>query len=75
MFLHMGREINDAVLLYGFLSNKLHDGGSVPNASAPIVSIMRFTHNIMTALSGGLNPHTAPTNTMVKATMFTVSWN
>jgi hypothetical protein len=35
--------------------------------------MIKFTHNIMTALSGGLYPAIAERNVIVKATIFTVS--
>ena len=37
-----------AFLLYGLLFNSSDEGGSVPSAKAPMVSMMRFTHNIIT---------------------------
>mmetsp|Transcript_10395 Transcript_10395/g.33012 ORF Transcript_10395/g.33012 Transcript_10395/m.33012 type:complete len:237 (-) Transcript_10395:1933-2643(-) len=50
-------------------------GGSVASASAPSVSMMRLTHSIMTAFSGGSKPDTAPTKAMAMATTLTLSWN
>ena len=41
--------INDAFLLYGLRLSSSDEGGSVPRAKAPIVSIIRLTHNIITA--------------------------
>mmetsp|Transcript_37029 Transcript_37029/g.57818 ORF Transcript_37029/g.57818 Transcript_37029/m.57818 type:complete len:218 (-) Transcript_37029:2015-2668(-) len=50
-------------------------GVSVPRARAPIESMIRFTQSIITAFSGEPSPETAPTNTRIRATTFTVSWN
>ena len=96
---------------YGFRSNNVSEGVSVPKAaqntrnkytyhyrntvalralllprricknvgmvipSAPIVSMMRFTHNSCTGARGGSFCVTAAINTRRTATMFTVSWN
>ena len=70
---HITLLIRDASLLYGRLLNSDGDGGSVPKAKAPMVSMIKFTHNIMTAFNGGSNPNTALMNVTVSATTFTVS--
>ena len=35
------------------LNRRVGEGGSVPKARAPMVSIMRFTQSIITAFNGG----------------------
>mmetsp|Transcript_6663 Transcript_6663/g.19752 ORF Transcript_6663/g.19752 Transcript_6663/m.19752 type:complete len:207 (-) Transcript_6663:2539-3159(-) len=75
MFRHMGRLMRLASRLYGRRSRSSRVGGSVPRARAPMVSMMRFTQSIITALRGGLYPATADRKVMVSATTFTVSWN
>jgi len=53
----------------------LSDGGSVARASAPKVSITRFTHSICTALSGESLRMQDPKKTIAIAVMLTESWN
>ncbi|WRX22887.1 hypothetical protein QQP08_015374 [Theobroma cacao] len=48
-----------------------YQGCSVAKASAPKVSIMRFTHNSWTAVSGTSPEDTAATKLMTKAATFT----
>lgn len=50
MFFIIVRDINGFVRPYGFLNNRSGVGISVANASDASVSIIRFTHNICTAL-------------------------
>mmetsp|Transcript_35390 Transcript_35390/g.77921 ORF Transcript_35390/g.77921 Transcript_35390/m.77921 type:complete len:312 (-) Transcript_35390:928-1863(-) len=75
MLRRMGQEIRLEDRLYGLRSSSSGVGASVPSASAPIVSITRFTHSSCTAVSGSSNPSTAPANTIDRATRLTVSWN
>ena len=55
--------------LYEFC--QLSAGGSVANAKAPSVSIIKFTQSIYTALRGESLRITDPKNTIAIATMFT----
>mmetsp|Transcript_20244 Transcript_20244/g.29271 ORF Transcript_20244/g.29271 Transcript_20244/m.29271 type:complete len:306 (-) Transcript_20244:198-1115(-) len=65
-----------AFLLYGRRHKRAREGSSVPRARAPIVSMMRLTHSIITAFRiGSLNPMHAPIRLKIRATKFTVSWN
>mmetsp|Transcript_12191 Transcript_12191/g.19874 ORF Transcript_12191/g.19874 Transcript_12191/m.19874 type:complete len:420 (-) Transcript_12191:1465-2724(-) len=75
MLRHMGLETRAASRLYGLRSSISSVGVSVPRARAPIESMIRFTQSIITAFSGEPSPETAPTNTRIRATTFTVSWN
>ena len=76
MFLHMVSEIKLASRLNGSRRRSLSWSGlSVPRAKAPKVSIIRLTHNIMTALRGGSSPLQAAIKVTVNATAFTVNWN
>lgn len=43
-------------------------GASVPNASAPMVSMIRLTQSIIRAFRGGSSPERAPMNTIRSAT-------
>ena len=45
----------------------------MPRAKAPMVSMIKFTHSIITAFNGGSNPNTALIKVTVNATTFTVS--
>jgi len=47
-------------------------GGSVANASAAKVSIIKLTQSIYTAVNGGSEKINAPENTTKSATTFTV---
>jgi hypothetical protein len=47
----------------------------VASASAPMVSMIRFTHSSCSTLSGMRPPTMAPTKLTMSATKFTVSWN
>lgn len=40
--------MSDAFLLYGLRFNSSDEGGSVPRARAPIVSMIKFTQSIIT---------------------------
>jgi hypothetical protein len=40
--------MSEAFLLYGLRLSSSEEGGSVPSARAPIVSMIKFTHNIIT---------------------------
>ena len=51
----------------------LSDGGSVANARAAKVSIIRLTQSICTEVSGGSAKITLPAKTMNRATTLTVS--
>lgn len=59
----------------GFLSMRWSVGGSVANARAPRVSMMRFTQSSCTAFSGTSPEETAATTLITRAATFTVSWN
>ena len=48
---------------------------NLPSAKAPMVSIIKLTHNIITAFNGGSKPKTALIKVTVKATTLTVNWN
>lgn len=64
----MMRLMRDAWRLYGRRRSSASVGGSVPSARAPIVSMMRLTHSIMTAFRGGSYPLTALRKVSVSAT-------
>ena len=51
----------------------MSDGGSVANAKAAKVSIIRLTQSICTEVSGGSAKITLPAKTMNRATTLTVS--
>ena len=72
MFLHIVAFTIFSKRLTGCLSNSWSLGGSVANANAAKVSIIRLTHNICTAVNGGSDKIKAPANTMNKATKLTV---
>jgi hypothetical protein len=72
MFLHIVAFTIFSNRLTGYLSSSASLGGSVANASAANVSMIRFTHNICTAVSGGSVNIIAPENTMKRATRLTV---
>ena len=61
-----------AFLLYGRLLSSSDDGGSVPRARAPMVSMMRLTQSIITAFRGGSLPVSAVMKVRVRATALTV---
>ena len=44
--------IREAFLLYGLRLSSSEEGGSVPRARAPIVSMIKFTHSIITEGEG-----------------------
>lgn len=73
MFLHMGALMRDESRRYGRRSSRAFVGGSVPSARAPMVSIIRLTQSIMTALRGGLYPDTAERKVIERATTLTVN--
>lgn len=75
MFLHMMLEISGARLPTGTCSMRSSVGGSVASASAPSVSMIRFTHSSWTAVKGTVPPAHAATKLTVNATTLTVSWN
>lgn len=59
MFLHMVMVMKLSVFLTGSLFIRPSCGGSVASASAPKVSMIRFTHSNCTAVSGadpGITP-------------------
>lgn len=72
MFLHIVAFTIFSNRLTGYLSSKASLGGSVANASAANVSIIRLTQSIYTAVSGGSVNIIAPENTMNRATKLTV---
>ena len=45
--------MSEAFLLYGLRLSSSEEGGSVPSARAPIVSMIKFTHNIITEYKRG----------------------
>mmetsp|Transcript_18107 Transcript_18107/g.37652 ORF Transcript_18107/g.37652 Transcript_18107/m.37652 type:complete len:273 (+) Transcript_18107:1139-1957(+) len=75
MFLHIARLINGARLPNGFRSINSGLGGSVASASAPIESIIIFTHRSGTAPRGRSLPVQALRKFRVTATTLTTSWN
>jgi hypothetical protein len=60
-------------LEYGLSFSNASLGGSVANARAAKVSIIRFTHNIYTDVNGDSPKTTPPKNTMNIATILTVN--
>mmetsp|Transcript_11369 Transcript_11369/g.19423 ORF Transcript_11369/g.19423 Transcript_11369/m.19423 type:complete len:237 (-) Transcript_11369:2424-3134(-) len=59
----------------GFCSMSSSRGGSVASASAPMVSMIKFTHSNCTVVSGALPVPTAAMKLSERATRFTVNWN
>jgi hypothetical protein len=71
MFLHIFSVTIGLSFLYGYLLRISSAGGSVANARAPRVSIIKFTQSIYTALRGESLRITDPKNTIAIATMLT----
>ena len=74
---HMFKVINGADLGSGLRFRMLGVGGSVANARAANVSMIKLTHKSWTAVSTEVSVllATADTNVNTTAVMFTVTWN
>mmetsp|Transcript_16662 Transcript_16662/g.65071 ORF Transcript_16662/g.65071 Transcript_16662/m.65071 type:complete len:281 (-) Transcript_16662:1748-2590(-) len=78
MVAHMRFEIRrvfSCETLIGGLCSSFSVGGSVASASAPMLSMIRFTQSSWIAFSGVPMRSTAPKNAIASAATLTVSWN
>ena len=73
MVLHLTLEMRGSLRPTGGTSSRLSVGRSVASASAPNVSMIRFTHSSWTAVNGTSPDDTAATKLIVSAATFTVN--